>query len=88
MLAALDGAPLGAVVVTAIERDGTLAGPDVDGLARVLRATALPVVASGGVGQADDLRALAAVDGSGRRRGAGRDGWPGRSSARHWSTGG
>ncbi len=61
VLAALDGAPLGAVVVTAIERDGTLAGPDVDGLSRVLRSTALPVVASGGVGQADDLRSLAAL---------------------------
>jgi len=57
----LAGAPLGAVVVTAIERDGTLAGPDLDGLAGVLGLTALPVVASGGVGSADDLRALAGL---------------------------
>ena len=61
LLAALAGAPLGAVVVTAIDRDGTLAGPDTDGLAAVLGSTALPVVASGGVGSAADLRVLAAL---------------------------
>lgn len=61
LLGELAGAPLGAVVVTAIERDGTLAGPDVEGLAAVLDATELPVVASGGVGSAGDLRALAAL---------------------------
>ena len=36
LLAELAGAGLAAVVVTAIERDGTLAGPDLDGLADVL----------------------------------------------------
>lgn len=68
VLAALDGAPLGAVVVTAIERDGTLAGPDLDGLTAVLEATGIPVVASGGVGSPGDLRSLAALrsPGSGR----------------------
>jgi phosphoribosylformimino-5-aminoimidazole carboxamide ribonucleotide (ProFAR) isomerase len=44
-----------AFVVTNIERDATMAGPDVDGL------RAAPVVASGGVGSLDDLRALGAV---------------------------
>lgn len=53
--------PLGAVVVTAIERDGTLAGPETEGLADVLGATDHPVVASGGVGGADDLVVLAAL---------------------------
>jgi phosphoribosylformimino-5-aminoimidazole carboxamide ribotide isomerase len=52
---------LGAVVVTAIERDGTLSGPDLKGLSAVLDATETPVVASGGVGSAADLRALAAL---------------------------
>src|SRR6185437_11314264 len=47
LLADLAAAPVGAVVVTAIDRDGTLAGPDTDGLAAVLRSTSLPVVASG-----------------------------------------
>jgi phosphoribosylformimino-5-aminoimidazole carboxamide ribotide isomerase len=69
LLAALEGAPVGAVVVTAIERDGTFAGPDLVGLADVLDAAACPVVASGGVGTLEDLRALAALAGpaSGRR---------------------
>lgn len=56
-----------ALVVTEIGRDGTLAGPDVDGLAAVLAATDVPVVASGGVGTLDDLRALAALASGGRR---------------------
>jgi phosphoribosylanthranilate isomerase len=53
-------------VVTDISRDGTLAGPDVDGLAEVSAATTVPVVASGDVGTLDDLRAC-------RRAGS----WPG-----------
>lgn len=52
------GEPFGAVVVTAIERDGTLEGPDVDGLGEVLDATELPVIASGGVGSVADVRDL------------------------------
>ncbi|MGH9151122.1 MAG: 1-(5-phosphoribosyl)-5-[(5-phosphoribosylamino)methylideneamino]imidazole-4-carboxamide isomerase [Acidimicrobiales bacterium] len=61
VLAAVEGAPLGAVVVTDISRDGMLSGPDVAGLTAVLAATRHPVVASGGVGSLDDLRALADV---------------------------
>lgn len=45
-------------VVTNIAKDATLEGPDLDGLAAVVRATAIPVIASGGVGGLDDLRAL------------------------------
>ena len=56
-----------ALVVTEIGRDGTLGGPDLDGLGEVLEATELPVIASGGVGSLDDLRALAALRTSGRR---------------------
>jgi phosphoribosylformimino-5-aminoimidazole carboxamide ribotide isomerase len=58
------GAPLGALVVTAIERDGTLQGPDLAGLAAVLDEAEVPVVASGGVGSLEDLRALAALRGA------------------------
>jgi phosphoribosylformimino-5-aminoimidazole carboxamide ribotide isomerase len=61
VLGDLEGAALGAVVVTAIERDGTLTGPDLDGLAGVLDATSLPVVASGGVSSVRDLRVLGAL---------------------------
>lgn len=61
VLAGVEKVPLAAVVVTAIERDGTLSGPDLAGLSTVLDVTPLSVVASGGVGSADDLRALAAL---------------------------
>ena len=55
-------------MVTAIDRDGTLSGPDLDGLVAVLDTTATPVVASGGVSSVEDLRALAALRVSGGRR--------------------
>ncbi|HLG91734.1 MAG TPA: HisA/HisF-related TIM barrel protein [Acidimicrobiales bacterium] len=63
----LEAAGAAAVVVTDISRDGTLGGPDLEGMARVLRATAVPVVASGGVSGAEDLRALAGLEAGGRR---------------------
>ncbi len=50
-----------ALVVTEISRDGTLQGPDEAGLEALLSATAIPVVASGGVGSLDHLRSLASV---------------------------
>jgi phosphoribosylformimino-5-aminoimidazole carboxamide ribotide isomerase len=54
-------APAAGLVVTSIDRDGTLAGPDIPLLAQVLRATALPVTYSGGVGSLADVRAVAAA---------------------------
>jgi phosphoribosylformimino-5-aminoimidazole carboxamide ribotide isomerase len=67
LLALWEDAPL-TVVVTAIERDGTRQGPDTEGLSAVLDATELEVVASGGVGRADDLRALGALRSPARGR--------------------
>jgi len=61
LLAEVGGAGLAAVVVTAIERDGTGAGPDLEGLAQVLDLTPVPVIASGGVGGLGHLRAIAAL---------------------------
>ena len=58
---------LGAVVVTAIERDGTMQGPDLAGLRTVLSWTTQPVIASGGVRSAADLEALALIHEAGRR---------------------
>jgi phosphoribosylformimino-5-aminoimidazole carboxamide ribotide isomerase len=52
-----------AFVVTDIARDGTLTGPDRDGLVAVAAAAPCPVIASGGVSSLDDLRDLAAVAG-------------------------
>ena len=61
---------LGAVVVTAIDRDGMLEGPDLAGLRDALEQSLHPVVASGGVRSPSDLEALAALR-SGDRRLAG-----------------
>ena len=56
-----------ALVVTEIQRDGTLEGPDLAQLLDVLSATEIPVIASGGVGTLDDLEALLGVVSNGRR---------------------
>jgi phosphoribosylformimino-5-aminoimidazole carboxamide ribotide isomerase len=64
-----DRAGVGALVVTDIGRDGMLEGPDVSGLRDVVTATAVPVIASGGVSSIDDLRALAQLEANGRRLG-------------------
>src|SRR3970282_2342368 len=46
------------ILCTAIERDGTLAGPNVELLARVCELSGLPVLAAGGVRSLDDLTAV------------------------------
>ena len=61
--AELADAGVDALIVTQIARDGTLEGPDVDGLSALLGETAIPLVASGGVGTLDHLRTLAGVVG-------------------------
>lgn len=63
---AFGDAGVDALVVTEIGRDGTLAGPDLEGLSRVLAASSIPVIASGGIGTLDDVRALAALSVEGR----------------------
>jgi phosphoribosylformimino-5-aminoimidazole carboxamide ribotide isomerase len=53
-------APLAGVLYTDVARDGTRAGPNVEATAALAASTAIPVIASGGVGSLDDLRALTA----------------------------
>jgi phosphoribosylformimino-5-aminoimidazole carboxamide ribotide isomerase len=48
--------PLAGVILTCTERDGTLAGPDLDTLARVLTMTQLPVQYGGGISSLNDIR--------------------------------
>jgi phosphoribosylformimino-5-aminoimidazole carboxamide ribotide isomerase len=48
------------VLCTAIDRDGTLAGPDVE-LVRQIASTGLRVLAAGGIRSPDDVAALAAA---------------------------
>jgi phosphoribosylanthranilate isomerase len=59
VLARLDADGCARYVVTDVNRDGTLTGPNLDLLRDVCTATDRPVVASGGVSSLDDLRALA-----------------------------
>ncbi len=51
--------PVGAILYTDVARDGTRSGPDVEHTAALARETGLSVIASGGIGSLDDLRALA-----------------------------
>jgi phosphoribosylformimino-5-aminoimidazole carboxamide ribotide isomerase len=46
---------------TDVSRDGSLTGVNIEGTAALARATGLQVIASGGVGSLDDVRALAAA---------------------------
>jgi phosphoribosylformimino-5-aminoimidazole carboxamide ribotide isomerase len=57
---ALERAAGARVLVTAIDRDGTLAGPDLELVGRAA-AAGLRVLAAGGVRSPDDIRALAAA---------------------------
>jgi phosphoribosylformimino-5-aminoimidazole carboxamide ribotide isomerase len=50
---------LAAVLVTAVEREGRLEGPDVRLVEEITARSTIPVQASGGVRSIDDIRALA-----------------------------
>src|SRR5439155_1078892 len=50
-----------AVEYADVERDGTELGPDLAGTRAVARAAGVPVIASGGIGSLDHLRAVAAL---------------------------
>lgn len=67
ILSYFEDAGAAAVMVTDVGRDGTLAGPDLDGLAAVLEATNMEVVASGGVSCLADLVTLASLGRPDRR---------------------
>lgn len=58
-----------ALIVTEIGRDGTMEGPDLDGLARLLGLIETTVVASGGVGTTEHVKALSEVVAGCRRLG-------------------
>lgn len=57
----VDGWGIGAILFTNIHRDGTREGPDVEATARLQSCVDTTVIASGGIGALDDLRALAAA---------------------------
>lgn len=65
------GAGAVAVIVTDIARDGRLLGPDLEGLSDLLADTGAPIIASGGVRDLADVRALARLRAAGGRALAG-----------------
>ena len=57
----VDGWNIGAILFTNIHKDGTREGPDVEGTARLQSQVDTTVIASGGIGSLEDLRALRAA---------------------------
>jgi phosphoribosylformimino-5-aminoimidazole carboxamide ribotide isomerase len=59
----LAGVPLAALLYTDVSRDGTQVGPNLPATRELAARGGFPVLASGGVGTLDHLRALAAIPG-------------------------
>jgi phosphoribosylformimino-5-aminoimidazole carboxamide ribotide isomerase len=57
--------PLAGIVYTDIAKDGMMSGPNIPALAEMVRAVRLPVIASGGVSNAEDIREAAAAGAAG-----------------------
>jgi phosphoribosylformimino-5-aminoimidazole carboxamide ribotide isomerase len=65
LLAALDTLPLAGVLVTDVAREGRMVGADVARFGRLAALSAHPLLASGGIADAGDLRALARAGAAG-----------------------
>ena len=57
---ALRSRGIGGLVYTSVDRDGTMKGPDTDGVVAAGVAS-MPLIYSGGIGSLEDLRAIAAL---------------------------
>ncbi|VDC33218.1 1-(5-phosphoribosyl)-5-[(5-phosphoribosylamino)methylideneamino]imidazole-4-carboxamide isomerase [Pseudogemmobacter humi] len=53
-----EDAGVAALIYTDIDRDGAMAGPNIEATAALARAVSIPVIASGGVSRMEDLTAL------------------------------
>lgn len=60
LAAEFEGAGVAAIIYTDVDRDGILAGPNIEATARLAAATPIPVIASGGVSSLEDLLAVQA----------------------------
>lgn len=58
LAARFEGAGLGAIIYTDIDRDGAMGGPNIEATEALARAVTIPVIASGGVSSLGDLVAL------------------------------
>lgn len=57
-----EDAGVAAVLYTDVDRDGLLAGVNVESTSQLARAISIPVIASGGVGGIDDIKSLLATN--------------------------
>ncbi|MDQ3964785.1 MAG: 1-(5-phosphoribosyl)-5-[(5-phosphoribosylamino)methylideneamino]imidazole-4-carboxamide isomerase [Actinomycetota bacterium] len=64
-VATFESAGVASFIYTDIARDGTMAGPDIDGLIRITSLTDVPVIASGGIGSLEELRSVARMQDAG-----------------------
>jgi len=55
----IESLPLAGLLLTAVHREGEMRGPDLALVEEIAALTAIPLIASGGVGSIGDLRALA-----------------------------
>src|SRR4030081_303227 len=61
LLGRWDGLPLGGVILTSIDRDGTMSGPDLKTLAKARAMPGLWLYYSGGISSLDDIKLVAAA---------------------------
>ncbi len=61
----LKGFGLECLIYTDISRDGTLSGPNVAGLTQILDSVNMSVIASGGIGSMEDIKALLELESRG-----------------------
>lgn len=61
----LDSSAVKAIVFTDIKRDGMLVGPNIESTARLAGAVSIPVIASGGVANIDDIKKLLKIESAG-----------------------
>jgi phosphoribosylformimino-5-aminoimidazole carboxamide ribotide isomerase len=64
-LRSFEAAGVSLFIYTDVGRDGTMAGPNLDGIRRVAELASVPVIASGGIGTLGELRSVAALRRSG-----------------------
>ena len=56
-----EGSGISAIVFTDISRDGTLTGPNIESIKKLVSTVRIPVIASGGISGIDDIRALLGI---------------------------
>ena len=61
----LEGHGVAAIVFTDIQKDGMQAGPNLEETRRIAESVSIPIIASGGVANIDDIRAVADLEPAG-----------------------